>query len=156
MFRKDHFFRQRPLFRQRQLNYNGVEGGWWRDSEPRYQTLFVLAGLSFCLTLIFSLTLFDLSKIECFINNFSNSTSLTASSHSTFLALFSPSSYTAQISWILWSNNWCFIYCHNPNSTLTQHKRGGWHENDFRPPPPPPTTTTNSMSSISQLFLTRF
>ena len=45
-----------------------------------------------------------------------------------------------------------FYNCHNPTSTSTQLKSWAWHENDFRPP----TTTTNSMSSISQLYLTRF
>ena len=44
-------------------------------------------------------------------------------------------------------------YCHNPNSTSTQLKSWVRHENDFSPPT---TTHTNSMSSLSQLFLTRF
>ena len=46
-------------------------------------------------------------------------------------------------------------YCHNPYSATTQlNKSWVWHENDFTPPPT--TTTANSMSVISQLFLTCF
>ena len=52
-------------------------------------------------------------------------------------------------SWKSW------ICCHNPNSTSTQLKSWVWHEKDFKPPPTT-TTHTNSMSSMSQVFLTRF
>ena len=46
-------------------------------------------------------------------------------------------------------------YCHyfKFNRNMYCHKSWVWHENDFNPPPQP---TANSISSISQLLLTRF